>query len=538
MMSRRSWLRAGLAVALALVASSVVHPSRASVQRRFALVVGNDVGGNGTRPLLYASEDARRFEGVLTQLGGVQPGDLELLINRNAQDMWRAFAAIEARINQGKQRGEQAVLLFYYSGHAKDGDLRLGDSRVPLTEIKARLASAPAEIRIGIVDSCRSGLVTRSKGARRAPAFEIEATGSEATRGLVLLSSASADEDAQESDEIGGSYFSHYLVSGLRGDADGSRDRRVTLSEAYAYAYARTVADTAESAAGAQHPTFSYDLKGNADFVLTDLATRSEGLYVPVAAPAGVYYLVDGNGFIAAEVVKAANADRQIALPPGKYRVRRRLADHLRIGELRVSQGQVTTLDESRLRDAPFSDDPIKGGRRDGDVRVSLSVGPTVQSFFDQSTRESLFPTTGMLSLELQIRNFFRRDWLWGLDLSSGQSNSRVVRLGTPLPFRFSEFTAGTTMAVEWPLLQGRLAPSCGVRFAYMLLGRKFEETTIPDQYFSTFSPGVVAGLNYRFTDSFAAAARGRVHYLLYNVETDHTSLGYWEFSAGLSYEF
>jgi hypothetical protein len=171
-------------------------------------------------------------------------------------------------------------------------------------------------------------------------------------------------------------------------------------------------------------------------------------------------------------------------------------------------------------------------------VRVSFSLGPTLQSFFDQSTRESLFPTTGLLSVELQVRNFFRRDWLWGLDLSSGQTDSQVVRLGTALPFRYSEFTAGTTMAVEWPLLHGRLAPSCGVRFAYMLLGRKFQETSIPDQYFSTFSPGLVLGLNYRFTDSFAAIARGRIHYLLYNVGADRTSLGYWESSTGLSYEF
>ena len=36
----------------------------------------------------------------------------------------------------------------------------------------------------------------------------------------MLLTSSSADEDAQESDAIAGSYFSHHLVSGLRGSAD------------------------------------------------------------------------------------------------------------------------------------------------------------------------------------------------------------------------------------------------------------------------------------------------------------------------------
>ena len=93
----------------------------------------------------------------------------------------------------------------------------------------------------------------------------------------MLLTSSAADEDSQEADRIGGSYFSHHLASGLLGDADRSGDGRVSLAEAYAYAYARTVADTAESAAGAQHPTFSYELAGNGDVVLTDVKSRTEG---------------------------------------------------------------------------------------------------------------------------------------------------------------------------------------------------------------------------------------------------------------------
>jgi hypothetical protein len=527
----RAGPRVGLFLALLLA------PALASAERRFALVAGNDTGGPDTRPLLFASEDARRIHAVLTQLGGVAPADAELLLNQRAGDLLRAFASLESRIAEAQRRGERTVLIVYYSGHAKDGDLRLGDSRLGFSALKARLAAAPAEIRVGIFDSCHSGIVTRSKGARRAPAFEIEATGSQETRGLVLLSSASADEDAQESDEIGGSYFSQYLVSGLRGDADRSRDRRVTLSEAYAYAYARTVAETAESAAGAQHPTFSFDLKGNADLVLTDLTSRREGLYVPSSAPAGTYYLIDASGSIAAEVVKPVDADRQIALPPGRYRVRRRLADRLRIGEIRVAEGQLQTLDESRLRDAPFSDDPVKGGSRDSGVRLSLSLGATLQAFFDAPTRDSLFPPTGLLSAELQVHNFFRRGWLWALDLAGGSAGGQVTRLDTPLPFRFSEFTAGMSLATEWPLWGNRLVPYAGLRLAYLLLSRKFEDRTIPDQFFSTFSPGLVAGVRYRLWGGFAALARARAHYLLYNVD-ENRSLGYWEVSAGLSYDF
>mgnify|MGYP000029442951 CR=1 FL=1 len=528
-------VRAGPLLGLAL--AIMLSPASGATQRRFALLAGNDRGGPDTRPLLYASQDARRLHAVLTQLGGVSSGDAELLINRSAGDFLRALAKIEARIVEAQRRGERTMLIVYYSGHAKDGELRLGDTRVGFADLRARLVASPADIRVGIFDSCRSGLITRSKGARHAPAFEIEASGSEETRGLVLLTSASADEDAQESDEIGGSYFSQYLVSGLRGDADRSRDRRVTLSEAYAYAYARTVAETAESTAGAQHPTFSFDLKGNADLVLSDLGSRREGLYIPTPAPAGIYYLVDANGFIAAEVMKPADGDRQIALPPGKYHVRRRLADRLRIGELRVSEGQVTVLDEARLKDAPFSDDPVKGGRREPGIEVTLSLGGTMQAFFDAPTRDSLFPPTGLFAGEVQIRNFFRRGWMWGLDLAAGKASGQVTRLETPFPFRFSEFTAGTTMAAEWALFDRSLYPYVGVRLAYLLLNRTFDDPTIPAQYFSTFSPGLVVGLRYTLWSDFSVLGRGRLHYLLYNIDGNR-SLGYWELTAGLAYDF
>ena len=311
---------------------------------------------------------------------------------------------------EAKQHGERTALLFYYSGHAKDGSLRLGETRLPIDGVKARIASSPIDVRIAILDSCKSGhdATTRTKGARKAPAFEIQSDGPRDAKGVVILTSSTSDEDSQESDAIGGSYFSHHLASGLLGGADKSGDGRVTLFEAYAYAYDRTVADTAESAAGAQHPTFSYDLAGNGDLVLTDVAVRHEGVYLPREAPGGVYYMVDGKGYVAAEISKADGVDRRVALSPGHYRVKRRLPDRLRVGEIDVPRGQMVALAETRLRDAPFSDDPVKGaGRVDLTSRWSLGAGATYQSVFAAPSGASLFPPTGMLAVDLSLRNFF-----------------------------------------------------------------------------------------------------------------------------------
>jgi uncharacterized caspase-like protein len=527
-------LRFGYALACALFLAAPA--ARGEGLRRLAVVVGNDAGGRDTRPLLYAKADARKVHDILTRLGGVRADDAQLVLDGTAQDLLTALSATERRAADARTRGEKTALVIYFSGHAKDGALRLGETRLPLDSLKARLASSPADVRIAILDSCRSGELTRTKGARRAPAFQIQAEGPRDAKGMVILTSSSSDEDSQESDLVGGSYFSHHLASGLLGGADKSGDGRVTLFEAYAYAYDRTVADTAETAAGAQHPTFSYDLAGNGDLVLTDVAARREGVYLPREAPGGTYYLVDRNGFVAAEIVKNADGDRRVALAPGKYRVKRRLADRLRIGEVEVSAGQMITLEENRLRDAPFADDPVKGGyRADVATRWSLGVGGGFQSVFDAPTRESLFPPTGLVGLEMQLRNFFRRDWVWGIDVGGGGANGSVTLNGvTAVPFRFSELQLATSLTVEWP--HARLTPFVGGRVALLVMTRKFEENAFPDQYFSTLSPGVVGGVNWRFAGDFSLVLRSRVHYLLYNVD-ENRSLGFWELATAVKYD-
>jgi hypothetical protein len=519
--------------------------ANAAGPRRFALIAGNNEGGADTRRLLYAAEDAKKMHAVLTQLGGVRPEDSVLLLDRSADEFWRALGGLEAQARAASGRGQRTVLVVYYSGHAKDGALRLGGTRLPVEALKERLQRAgAADVRLAILDACRSGVVNRTKGAHKGPAFEIEAEGIEDTRGLVLLTSSSANEDSQESDALAGSYFSHHLASGLRGGADRSGDRRVTLSEAYEYAYARTVAETAETAAGAQHPTFSFDLQGNGNLVLSELGMGREGLYVPAPAPAGVYYFVDaGRGVVSAEVLKTANVDRVVALSPGRYRVKRRLSDRLRIGDVEVAPGRFATLDEARLRDAPFADDPVKGaGREPVSTRIGVSLGGTMQAFFDAPTRNGLFPPTGLVGAELTLRHFFRRDWVVGFDLALGGTSAHVVResVDAALPYRFGELNLGTSLLTEWPLsmFDGRLAPFVGGRLAFMWMSRTFEGSAagIPAQYLSTFSPGLLAGLRWRLAGDMSLLARTRIHYLHYNIDEDR-SLGYWELGAVLAYE-
>lgn len=491
---------------------------------RYAVVVGNDEGGEGTRPLLYARDDAKRIKDILVRLGGVSSADTLLVLNGTADDFLSALSTLERRAQAASVLGERTALFVYFSGHAKDGALRLGDTALPLEALKDRLAHSPVDVRIGIFDACRSGAITRTKGARRAPQFEVDTNAARAAKGLVLLTSSASDEDSQESDQLHGSYFSHHLASGLLGDADRSGDGRVTLSEAYTYAYDRTVADTADSAAGAQHPTFSYDLAGNGDVVLTDLVSRNEGLLFPSRAPAGVYYLVDGRGAVVAEVNKLPDTERLLALPPGSYRIKRRLADHLRVGEITVAQGGRVIVEESRLHDAPFSDDPVKGAGPT--VELDLGFSGAYQLSFDPPERGGYLPSSGMLGAELVVHSFFGRGWGLGFDTGIGASKNTLQLTGLSVPMTSQELQIGSSILREGYL--GTVRLFAGVRLAMLVTARQVPDAgPVGDQIGLTWTPGVTGGISVPLFWGFNVLARARVHYVMVPAIQDTRSIGY-----------
>lgn len=508
--------------------------------RRFALFIGNNEGGEGTRPLLYATDDAKRMHEVMLRLGGTTSNDAMLLLNESSDDVLTALAELERRARDARTHGDRTSLFFYYSGHAKDGALRLGSTKLPMESVKARLAQGPTDMRVAVFDACRSGSITRTKGVRKAPAFEVETDATRAAKGLVILTSSASDEDSQESDAIGASYFSYHLASGLLGSADQSGDGRVSLAEAYAYAYERTVASTADSAAGPQHPTFSFDLAGNGDLMLTDVAQRREGLRIPVEAPAGTYFLIDRRGVVVAEITKS-ETERTIALSPGTYTVKRRLTDRLRVGEVRVVEGQLSTLDEAQLKNAKFSDDPVKGT---GLTTVysrhwSISATGQYQAIFDAPTSAGgLFPSAPLVGGEATVHNFFGRGFAWSFDGQYGWSTGVVAsaRLGAPASYRYSLVNVGTSILFEWNQ-DGSWVPFLGARLGLNLMNRQFDDPLFPQQAFTTMTPGVVGGLKYRIGRSFGVVARGRVHYLLYNVD-ETRNLGFAEVGLLLNYEF
>jgi len=302
----------------------VCRPARADVPntgthlRRYALIASSNDGGTGRGTLRFANSDAKAMSDVLMQLGGLDSRDLVMLPNASRGTIETGFDKLRARLQEPQALGTRKELFVYYSGHSDEDGLLLGSDRITYRELRQWIQDLGADVRIAVLDSCASGALIRLKGgAMRAPF--LSDVSSEA-RGHAYLTASSADESAQESDRVGAAFFTHYLVSGLRGAADTSRDGKVTLGEAYQFAYDETLRRTERSRAGAQHPAYDIQLAGTGDLVMTDLRTTDATLVLSESL-AGRVYVRDASGRLLVELRKEPIYPVELGLGPGIYRV-------------------------------------------------------------------------------------------------------------------------------------------------------------------------------------------------------------------------
>ncbi len=308
--------RTVMTLACIALAAATAHAS--TPLRRFALVVGSNNGGSDREQLRYAGHDAATIADVLQQLGGVSQADLSLLREPDTRELDRAFDTLSERVQTERKRGQRVELVVYYSGHADESGILIGGKRYDYARLRERIRAVPADVHIAIVDSCASGSFTRIKGGTHVPPFLHDS--SNQVQGFAFLSSSSADEDAQESDKIGASFFTYFFVTGLRGAADRNHDGKITLTEAYQFSYEQTLRRTLNTAHGPQHPAYDMHLSGTGDVVITDLRTTESALVLPIALR-GRVTVVDKSGRVAVELTKEPGQALHLALPNETYSV-------------------------------------------------------------------------------------------------------------------------------------------------------------------------------------------------------------------------
>ncbi|MEO1483072.1 MAG: caspase family protein [Myxococcota bacterium] len=511
--------------ALLCIASA---PLSARGENRVALLVAHPFGGEGLLPLRYTSNDLERMREVLETLG-----DFDTVVQSYGEDA----DAVVQRFYEAREslRGSDDIFVFYYSGHAKDGELRLGETRLPLTEVNDLIAESGAALRIGLLDSCRSGGITRLKGVQKGAPVPIRVDEAVTQNGTVLITASSDNEDAQESDAIQGSFFTHYVTSGLRGAADENLDGDVTLAEAYSYAYAYTVSRTIGSRGGVQHPTYKFDLRGAGDVVLTRPASPPSAIVFP-AAVAGSFIVFDTERkVVVAEIEKASGQPARLGVVPGSYVVKKRERDHMKLAQVTVRSKGEARVDPAAMERVAFEDDYAKGATVSvadvltGPTEMRLSVGLVSQTFLSSPVRNELLPNMTLLALTWDIDNALRRNVGLALDVALGGSGPRQLATEDPFLGRIeydstvSQIAAGAALTARTRLYRDWLTGHGSVRLGIIRIGREFNDGSGAPQALSTFTPGLGAVVKAQLADWLSLGVQLRLHYMFFNLDENRS---------------
>jgi hypothetical protein len=311
--------------------------------QKVAIVVGANKAPAGRNALRYAHADAKALAQVLRGVGEFPAASVHTLLEPEPAAV---LALLDAQIAQ-LGRAPESMILFYYSGHADTEALYPSGQALLLSELRKRLDNPAVTVRLGVIDSCRGGGWTGTKGLNEVETFDLNGAMTLNNAGSVLIASSSGLEDAHESEQLGGSFFTHHFNAALRGAADKNRDSKVSVTEAFEYAKALTIRDTARASVSPQHPSFRMNLSGRQDLPLASLERGDSWMALKQdMGPLEVVHLQ--SGLVLLEL-HPGQRELRVAVPPGRYLVRRREGNKMFAKEYTVIAQGTTQVNEAQL---------------------------------------------------------------------------------------------------------------------------------------------------------------------------------------------
>lgn len=215
-------------------------PSSAPDLQIWAVIIG--VAAYDHMPVLrYPDDDAYRMYAFLKspEGGALDDEHLKILVDEEA-----TLANIKQVTNQlFKKAGPNDLIMLYFSGHGVPGAFLpydfMGGTRNQLLheELIAILRRSRAKHKLCIADACHSGSMLTAKGGRPREAVNLEFYKKlySSAPSTALIVSSKSNETSVESSGLRQGVFSHFLIRGLKGEADANRDRYVDVQELYQY---------------------------------------------------------------------------------------------------------------------------------------------------------------------------------------------------------------------------------------------------------------------------------------------------------------
>ena len=220
------------------VAETAPAPGKAPEIKVWAVVVG--VSSYNHMPALrYTDDDAYRMYAFLkSPEGGALPDkQIRILIDEDATKD-EIKLAMEHVFTQA---GPNDLALLYFSGHGLKGaflpiDFDGYNNRLDHDEVNAILAESPARYKLLIADACHSGsLLAMKSGEIKGVLANYYNTLAQADPGTALIMSSKSEETSLESSGLRQGVFSHFLIRGLKGEADADRNGIVSVQELFGY---------------------------------------------------------------------------------------------------------------------------------------------------------------------------------------------------------------------------------------------------------------------------------------------------------------
>ena len=358
---------------------------------RFALYVAANNGGKEREVLRYAASDAEKLKNTMQEIGGIDNKNSVILTEPNQVEVEKALQEFAKKVNLAKQTSRRTEFIFYYSGHSDENALLLGEESFGYSQLKSAINSVPSDIHVVMLDSCFSGNFIRAKGGTRQKSFLVDE--SSIVSGHAYLSSSSESEASQESDLIQSSFFTHALITGLRGAADSSGDNKVSLNELYYYAFNETLSQTEQSTIGTQHPSFDITLVGSGDLVLSDISTAESILVLNSDLQGKIYIRNEDSGILVSEIKKSVGNSIPLALPSGNYKVTMIQENQTLEANAKLKSGRSVSLVAKKFKKVDTTDTRTRGGtfipkeqpssQENNDIYKDLPDSESADKFFD-----------------------------------------------------------------------------------------------------------------------------------------------------------
>jgi hypothetical protein len=232
-----------------------IQTSAQSAVQHWAVIVGISKyafsGSNGLTDLIFADDDARTFARVLMRLGWSQ-SHIKLLVNEGATKR-NITIALESWLTKA---GPNDRLVLYWAGHAfpdpedpekiyfvcYDTELSIPATGYRMDRVRDALEEQKTKNVLMFADTCHAGkLITRGERAiGLLPSIDKMAREKNIPKGWIFMVGADADRKAIEHSSWTNGAFTHSLIKGLDGAADGyqsvgPKDNIITMGELRAY---------------------------------------------------------------------------------------------------------------------------------------------------------------------------------------------------------------------------------------------------------------------------------------------------------------